>query len=180
LADDALRAARLEIERWRASGFRDFAGARFDFRVPLREPLLNAVLERYVLPRVPALRSITLRVGEQNRLDVTVETAKVRWLPPISIPFDIEPDLRLTPDVTSRLHIVGSGVVATLSPLLRFITLPPGVRLVDSVVEIDITRLLQPADAATLVAWLRNGRITTTGGTLWLDLRLALDDDTVS
>jgi hypothetical protein len=111
---------------------------------------------------------------------VTVETAKLRWLPPITIPLDIEPDLRLTSDVTARLHIVGSGVLATLSPLMRFIALPAGVRLVDSVVEIDITRLLQPADAAILVAWLRNGRITTTRGTLWLDVRLALDDDTVS
>jgi hypothetical protein len=177
VADEKSSPGTREIDRWRASQFRNFAGARLDIRVPLGEDLLNDFIERHLLPRVSSLRSVTLRLSDANRLAVRVESAKWPWLPPITIPLEIDPDLSAGPAPRARLHITGSGVAGTLAPLMRFVTLPAAVRVANRIVEIDINSFLSPADAATLTEWLRDARVTTTAGTLWLEVRLALEDD---
>ena len=169
-----------EFDHWRASQFRDFAGARLDFRVPCGEPLLNELIARYVLPRVPALRSVRLHVREANLLVVRVESATLSWLPALTIPLEIEPELCSASGATARLHIRGSGLAALLAPLTRYISLSPHVRVANKVVEIDIAGFLPAKDRPTLVAWLRNARVSTSGGALWLDVELALDGGPIS
>jgi hypothetical protein len=177
LTDEAARAIKREIDCWRARQFRDFAGATVDVRVPLSEQLLNDLVQQHVLPRVRALRSLALRLEDENRLTVRLESARLSWLPAVTVPLEVESDLRLASGAVARLHIRGSGIAASLAPLMRFITLPDGVRLVDNVIEIDITSLLPPIDRPTLLEWLRHAHITTTEGTLWVEVRLALETD---
>jgi len=56
------------------------------------------------------------------------------------------------------MHVRGSGLAALLTPLMRYISLPPPhARVANKVVEIDIAGFLPPKDRLTLLAWLRTG-----------------------
>jgi hypothetical protein len=172
VADQPSAAGTREIDRWRASQFRDFAGARLDFRLPLGDRLLNDLVAERLLPRIPAVHSAIVRIEPDNRATITVEFARP-WLPRLTVPLEIERNLLSSAEPVARLRISGSGVAGALAPLLRFVTLPNGVRVANRLIDIHISNFLSPADAATLSECLREARITTTEGTLWLDLRLA-------
>jgi hypothetical protein len=170
-----------EFDQWRASQFRDFAGARLDVRVPCGEPLLNNLIERYVLPRVPALRSVRLHIREANLLVVLVESATLSWLPALTIPLEIEPELCSASGATARLHVRGSGLAAFLAPLMRYISLPAHVRVANKVVEIDIAGFLPPkgqADASSHGCATHGSRRPVVG--CGSDVELALDGGPIS
>jgi hypothetical protein len=167
-----------QIEQWRTSHFSVFAGAKLDFRVPLTERLINDYVTASVLPRVPALRSMRIRIDGDNRLTITAASSRLSWLPQVSVPVTIESDVVLNPTPVLRLQIAGTGLAGILAPLTRFVKAwPQGVRVTDRLIELDFARFLPPLDAETLALWLRRARVTTTPGTLWIECLLSLPHD---
>lgn len=166
------------VTEWRARRFRDFTGAEVDGRVPFTEPVINELIDRVVLPRAPSLRRLRVTVRPENRLDVFVLTRRV-WLPGVTIPLEIEPDLVFTPDPTIRISIRRQGLVGEMAPLLGLVAerLPPGVRVQERLIDVNLAVLLPEGDPQLVLSWLKRARIETTTGTIWLEARLVVGDD---
>ena len=164
------------LELWRASTFRDFSGAQLELRVPLNEAVLNQLLEQLVLPRVSQLRGAAITVRAGNRIDVRVAASFARWLPPLTVPLDIHPDVIFAPGPIVRVDIRRGSLASEMSLLAGLFSsrLPRGVRLLDRRLEIHLAELAADGDARLVLGWLREGRISTHEGVLWLSLALSI------
>jgi hypothetical protein len=72
------------LARQPAAGWPDLAGGGGELRLPLRQPLVNAAIDALVLPRVPALRRLSLAFHPQQRVDVVAASSassRARSLP---------------------------------------------------------------------------------------------------
>lgn len=164
------------LDQWRETHFAAFAGATAEVRIPISQTLLDDVLAREVLPRVPALRRLDVRILADNRLEVSVASARFAWLPSMTIPLVVEPEIAPGPRV--RLQIVGGGIAAQVAPLAgrfgdgRF----KGLRIHERDIEVDLAEFLPPPDDRTVQRWFSGGTVGTERGVVWLSARLALAD----
>jgi hypothetical protein len=157
---------------WRASHFAEFAGAALDLRLPVSQSVFNGVLAREVLPRVPALRRLSVQILPGNRLEISAASAALAWLPALKAPVMLRPDIEPGPRV--RLEVHGGGIAALLTSLAGTIGgHPRGIIVRDRVVDIDVAEFLPPPDGETLRRWFAGGSITTEAGVLWLAVRLS-------
>jgi len=158
------------LERLRTGGFHDFAGGEAFAKLPLREGLVNALLETTVLPRVAALRALRIVFHDGNRLDLVL-TFSSRWLPAMTLPLDLDPHVTMDPSPKVSLHMRDSGLMGRLGPFAGALSdrLPPGVRLDKRLIEIDIATLVGPYDTMGLLRLLQQARLTTATGVLWVD-----------
>ena len=165
------------LDHWRATHFAAFAGAAVEVRVPISQTLLDDVLAREVLPRVPALRRLEVRILADNRLELSVASARFAWLPSMTIPLAVEPEIAPGPRV--RLQVVGGGIAAQVAPFAaRFGDgRLKGLRIHDRNIEVDLVEFLPPPDDRTVERWFDVGTVSTQRGVLWLSARLALTDD---
>jgi hypothetical protein len=156
--------------------FAAFAGATVEVRVPISQTLLDDVLAREVLPRVPALRRLEARILPDNRLELSVASARLAWLPTLTIPLALEPEIAPGPRV--RLQIVGGGIAAQVAPFAgRFGDgRVKGLRIHERNIEVDLGEFLRPPDDRTVERWFDGGSVSTQRGVMWLSARLALSD----
>lgn len=164
------------LDHWRATHFAAFGGATVDVRIPISQALLDDVLAREVLPRVPALRRLDVRILADNRLEVSVASSRFAWLPSMTIPLVIEPEIAPGPRV--RLQVAGGGIAAQMAPFAgRFGDgRLKGVRIHERNIEVDLVEFLRPPDARTVERWFDGGGVSTQRGVVWLSIRLALVD----
>ena len=164
------------LEHWRTTHFAGFAGTTVEVRVPISQTLLDDVLAREVLPRVPALRRLEARILADNRLELLVASAQIAWLPSLTIPLAIEPEMAPGPRV--RLQIVGGGIAAQLAPFAGRLGdgRVKGLRIHDRNIEVDLIEFLRPPDDRTVERWFEAGSISTERGVVWVTARLALSD----
>ena len=159
------------LERLRASGFRDLAGARVTASLPLSEPLLNAIVAA-VLPRGGAVRSVTVQPQDQNRVAVRVKLTKPDFLPPLSATLAIErqPVLPQAPQLVFR--VLGlPGLLRLAGPFLSVGTLlPPGIGLQGDLLIVDLAALLAQHGAGDLFGYVERVELRSEGGRLILDL----------
>lgn len=162
------------LEQWRETHFAAFGGATAEVRIPISQTLLDDVLAREVLPRVPALRRLEVRILAENRLEVSVASARFAWLPSMTIPLAVEPEIAPGPRV--RLQVVGGGIAAQMAPFAgRFGDgRLKGLRLQERNIEIDLVEFLPAPDDRTLERWFDGGSVSTQHGVVWLSARFAL------
>ena len=165
------------LAHWRMTHFAAFAGATVDVRVPISQTLLDDVLAREVLPRVPALRRLEARILADNRLELAVASARIAWLPSLTIPLAIEPEI--APGPRLRMQIVGGGIAAQVAPFAgRFGDgRVKGLRIHERDIEVDLAEFLRPPDSLTVERWFETGTVSTERGVLWLAVRLGLSDE---
>jgi hypothetical protein len=164
------------LDHWRATHFAAFGGATAEVRIPISQTLLDDVLAREVLPRVPALRRLEVRILADNRLEVSVASARFAWLPSMTIPLAVEPEIAPGPRV--RLQIVGGGIAAQVAPFAGRLGdgHVKGLRIHERNIEVDLVEFLRPPDDRTVERWFDGGSVATQRGVVWLSLRLALTD----
>jgi hypothetical protein len=164
------------LAQWRATHFAGFGGASLELRLPISQTLLDDVLAHEVLPRVPALRRLDVRILADNRLEVSVASARMSWLPALTVPLALEPDI--APGPRLRLQIVGGGIAAQVAPIAaRFGDgRLKGVRVHERIIEVDLAQLVPPPDDRTVERWFDTGTVATQRGVIWLTVRLALSD----
>lgn len=159
------------LERLRASGFRDLAGARITAGVPLSESLLNETIAA-LLPRGGAVRAATVHPQDQNRLTVRVKLARPEFLPPISVTLaiDRQPALPHTPELV--LRVLGlPGLLTLAGPFFSIGSmLPPGVRLEGDVLTVNLAALLAQHGADDLLALVERLQVRAEAGRLTIDL----------
>jgi hypothetical protein len=163
------------VERLRAERYQALAGTEAFVKLPLREALVNELLETAVLPALHRWRALRVAFYDDNLVDVVV-TPSSRWLPSMTIPFEIEPHIAMLPSPTVRLHLRNSGILGRLGSLASVFSdrLPPGARFEDRVLEIDLATLLADKDGWHVLDLVRHAHMTTTRSTLWIEAALGV------
>ena len=159
------------LERLRASGFRDLAGARLTATIPVSESLLNDIVHA-ALPRGGAVRAVTVQPQDQNRHAVRVKLSRPDFLPPLSATLAIErqPELPRAPQIVCR--VLGlPGLLTLAGPFLSIGTLlPPGVRLDGDLLTVDLAAMLAQQGAGDLLAHLERVQLRSDRGRLVLQV----------
>ena len=150
------------LQRLRASGFRDLAGARVTAAVPISEGLLNDVLAASLPPNAP-VRGVSIRPEAGNHFSVRI-VPKMALLPAISLRLTVErqPELPSSPVLVLRMVTLGGlfglagGAIAGL--------LPPGVTLQGERILVDLQTIAAQRGAAEAFAYLTALQIATEAG----------------
>jgi hypothetical protein len=163
------------LERLRASGFRDLAGARVTASLPVSEPLLNDIIAD-MLPRGGAVRSVRVEPQEQDRLALRVKLTKPDFLPPLSATLAIErqPVLPQAPQLVFR--VLGlPGLLRLAGSFLSVGTLlPPGVDLRGDLLVVDLAALLAQHGAGDLLGYVERVQLRSDRGRLILEVASAV------
>jgi hypothetical protein len=149
----------------RAAGFPDLAGARLSVALPVSDTLVSRVVARR-LPPSSKLRRLELKAEASNRIRVVVQLAKPSFLPPISIPLDIEQQPMLPTSPVLVLRVAAStAVLGFAGSALRFFdSLPPGVTLDGNRVAVDLRLLAGRYNASEIFDHLAGLTLTTEAG----------------
>lgn len=159
------------VERLRASGLRELAGARVTATIPIGDHLLNDVIAAS-LPASGAIREFTVHPQAENRLGVRVKLARPEFLPAITATLAIErqPELPDTPLLGFRVTGL-PGLLALAAPVLSLRTmLPPGVRLEGDRLTVDLASLLEQHGQRELLRHLERLRVTSEKGRLLIEV----------
>ena len=158
------------LEQLRDSRLAELAGARASATVPVSERLLNEIVSAALPPSAP-VRDVSVQVRAGNRLRVSGRLARAAFLPPISLTLEIERQAEL-PDGPLVLR-VGSlpGLVALAGAAFSMAALlPPGLRLEDQRLLVDVRALLERHGLGEALAYVQSVRITTEEGRVIVDL----------
>lgn len=166
---------RTRLDELRDTNWHDLLGARAELHVPIREGLLNDLIQQLVLPRVPALSRLSVAIGPDNRLDVTAKSSRFGFLPAMTIPLEIERNIGPGTDRVLRLHVRNDGAGALVGSLMSLWpgTLPPGVRLSPRLIEIDLAQAAAPHDDWRLLQMFQSAAIETAPRELRVTVTLA-------
>ena len=164
------------FDDWQAGGFQQFAGADVSFRVPFSEAVINSYIAADVLPRIARLRRLDVSVHADNRLTVVVALTQPRWLPNLTLPLFLEPDVGPASDPCIRLRITGTGMAGTLAPFLSIWKdrLPPGIEVDGRVVDIRLAQAIQDPTVRLWLSRVRELRFSSVDGMLWVAGRVVV------
>jgi hypothetical protein len=145
----------------------DLAGTRADVRLPLREPLVNEALEALVLPRVTALKRLSVAFLADQRVDVVAASRTFSILPALTMTLDLDPDVAIDPTPRIRMRLRKGGLGSMLGSLAAG-ALPPGVTMTEGLIAVDLATLIGDRDTLGLLPAIRSARLETAPGLLWL------------
>jgi hypothetical protein len=149
----------------RADGWRAVAGSRLQMLLPVRQPLLDHVLQSVTWPRAVQRAHVTLQDG--NRLSVRV-TASL-----FGFRREFELKLRLAPALDGRRVILfmenQALIAAALALVGSALTLPPGVAIEAARIVVDLEKLAASRHAGDVVAQLGTAAFEIRDGVLWVN-----------
>jgi hypothetical protein len=150
------------VREQRATGFADFAGARASATIPVSDRLATRLIAAS-LPDQSAVRDVEVRASAGNTITVSLRLARPAILPRLEIPLHIEQQPRLPDDPTFVFRVaLPRGVTAVAGPALRiFDFLPPGVRMRDDRLIVDLRTVLQRYEAADTLAYVDHLELAT-------------------
>ena len=158
------------LERLRSSRMADLAGARASATIPVPERVLNEIVAASLPPSAP-VQDVSVQVRAGNRLRVSARLTRAAFLPPISLTLEIERQPEL-PDGPLVLR-VGSmpGLVALAGAAFSVTSmLPPGLRLEDHRLFVDVRTVLERNGLGEALVYLERMAITTEEGRLIVDV----------
>lgn len=165
------RLARI-LQQLRDTRFAELRGARVSASIPVPERLLNELIAATIPPGA-VVSDVTVQPKAGNRLAVRAKLTRAEFLPPITLTIEIErqPELPDSPMVLRILSLPGLMSLAGAAVSLTS-ALPPGIRMEDQRVFVDLRVLLQRHGYDELVALIETVRITTEEGRLTADVTL--------
>ena len=156
------------LEQLRAARFAEIRGARLSVSIPIGERLLNELVTA-ALPASLPVRDLAVRPRASNTLQVRARVAKLDFLPPVTLTFDIDQQPRL-PDTPLGLRLrTFPGLTAIAGPLLSQKTLPPGIRLDGDRLFVDLGPLLERAGYGDVVPLIERLHLATEEGRLLVE-----------
>jgi hypothetical protein len=160
------------LEELRATRFADLQGARVSASIPISERLLNSLVAAS-LPPGAVVRDVTLHPKAGNRISVRARIARADFLPPLTVTAEIErqPELPDGPLVLRVLSLPGLMALAGAAVSLTA-ALPPGVRLDEGRLFVDVRILLQRHGLDEWLALMESLRVTAEEGRLIADVTL--------
>lgn len=162
------------LDHLRASRLADLKGSRVSVRLPISERLLNEVVAA-VIPATAPVRFVELHPAAGNRIAVRIKLTRPDFLPPITVTAEIaeQPAWPDGPLVLRMLSLPGliSMAGAALPVASR---LPPGVRLQDQRVLIDLPAIMEAQGLGEWVSFVESVTVQTEDGRLTLHLTLGV------
>jgi hypothetical protein len=159
------------LKRQVSSGFEDLRGAEAAVTLPVSDRLLNEIITE-ALPASGRLRDVEVRAQPGNRFTVRAKLGGASFLPPfnLAVAIDRQPELPASPFLVLRLEM--GGLLSLAGPALRFFdALPPGIRIENDRLHIDLARLLDERGLAGFLEHLDQLHVDTAEGTTILSLR---------
>jgi len=159
------------LKRQVESGFADLRGAEAAFTVPVSDRLLNEIITQ-ALPSSGRVRDVECRARAGNRFAVRAKIGGASFLPPINltVSIDRQPELPASPVLVLRLEM--GGLLSLAGPALRFFdALPPGIRIQDDRLYVDVAQLLEQRGLSGVLNHLEQLQINTAEGATILSLR---------
>jgi hypothetical protein len=160
--------------RQRGRGFADFRGAQADITLPVSDRLLNEIIAETLPPSAP-IRSLELTSRTGNRIGVRFKLGAAAFLPPISLTLAIErqPELPASPILVLKLQM--GGILSLAGSAMRFLeALPPGVRVENDRILLDLPTLLAERGLADLLQYAEQVHVTTIEGAVVVAVRAAV------
>jgi hypothetical protein len=160
-----------ELQRDR---FSELSGSRASIALRVSDRLVSREVARHVPPHVP-VRELDIVAQPDDIIAVRLRLTKPAFLPPLQIRLAIErqPELPSSPQLV--LALVSQGVAGFAAIALKFAdVLPPGVRFVDGRFVVDFATILAQYDAAELLTYLKQLRITTVEGRFVIQAEFAV------
>jgi len=159
------------FRRQAATGFEDLRGAETSVTLPVSDRLLNEIITE-ALPASAKVRDVEVRALAGNRFGVRAKIGAASFLPPVSltVAIDRQPELPGSPVLVLRLEL--GGLLAVAGAALRFFgALPPGIRIENDRVYVDLAQLLEKQGLSGLLEHLEQLHVDTTQGATILSLR---------
>jgi hypothetical protein len=170
------------LARQAATGYADLAGTDIRLRLPLREPVVNDFLARGIVASHPSIRYLAIAIGQDNRLDVRVESSAIPLSPRLTLEFIVDRLVSLRPSPTIRLTLQRQRVTRLLAIILPFVSnlLPPEVRWANGALCIDLGMLLQREGLAPLIPFIQSAELESEPGIMSVALHLAIGPESSS
>jgi hypothetical protein len=162
----------------RQSGFRDIAGSRLSITLPVSRALINRIVNHALARTTAPVSAIDIRPQDGDRFEAIVTlTSKVA--PPLPVRFNVDrqPQFPDSPALVLRWSFLGGfGAIAT-----RFVgglaRLPPGVRLEEDRLFVDVRTLLANQPAAEVLPFITRLELHTAADRATLDVDLQVPEN---
>ena len=151
------------------NNFSDLKGLRVDATIPVREELVNEMIEAS-LQGNRNLEYCTLSIGEQNRISVKLKTTLLPW--PLDLKLKLFREIDLTRSPRIRASLENNLLLGKLGSF--FNALPEGIKLYGNQVVIDLGSFLRPQERKYL-ALIKSAEVNTQVGQLILDVKVRVD-----
>jgi hypothetical protein len=164
------RLAALLKRQWE-TGLSDLRGAHADVTLPISDRLLNEAISE-ALPASAPVRDLQLASRPGNRIRLRFRVSAASFLPPLNLTVLIErqPELPASPILVLRLET--GGLLSFAGSALRFLeALPPGVRIEEDRIHVDLSTLLAERGLAGLLEFVEQVHVTTIEGALVVTIR---------
>ena len=151
------------LARQLAAGLPGLAGSAAHVTLRLSAQLLNEAIAA-ALPPDAAVRTVTAQPRPDNGFDVVVVLRKPAFLPPLHAHLMIERQPLLPADPVLVLRLAGGAgnLLKLAGPLLGgSLKLPPGVRLQNGLVSVDLRELLAERRQARLLDYVSELHLST-------------------
>lgn len=159
------------LRQQQAAGFQDVAGTEVAATIPIADRLLNEVVAAQLPPNAP-VSELRIEARAGNTFVVRARLARPAFLPPFTLTFGIARQPQLPHDPNLVLEPAASGLMSLAGPALRiFDVLPPGVRLVDKRIHVNIVTVLEHRGLADVIPFLQDVRVATEPNRLVLSVR---------
>lgn len=159
------------FERLQASGFEDLRGAEVSVALPVSDKLLNEVIAEW-LPPSGSVRELEVHPKADNRFAVRVRVRAASFLPPVNLTVVIDRQVELPASPVLVLRLEMGGLLSLAGPVLRFFdTLPPGFRIDNDRVYVDLAKLLEARGLLRVMEHLDQLHVNTADGKLILSVR---------
>jgi hypothetical protein len=157
--------------RQHAEGFPGFTGAHLAAFIPISASVLNELIARTLSSSAP-VSDLEIEPEAGNTIRVHLRIARAPLIPPITVTLLIErqPELPDSPLLVLRLASSGLTVLARAASHF-FDALPPGMRMENDLIVVDIAELLRQRGAGEWLHYLKALEITTAPGALLVSVR---------
>jgi hypothetical protein len=163
------------LERERAAGFPSLPGAAVRLRLPVRQALVDALLNARPRHEGDKVKSVRLLLAARDRIRHRADDGRIFLLPTEwRLDAGVTRYVAFDGDGRLRLTLLNGGLVRML---LNVAPLPDFLRVQGENAEIDLGLLLRRADLGWLIPLIVRCTFNVEPGVLWLDLDLRTPAD---
>jgi hypothetical protein len=157
-----------------AAGFPGLTGAHLAAFLPISAGLLDEFIAR-TLPESAPVTDVQIEPQAGNTIRVRLRIARAPVIPPLTVTLLIERQPQFPDSPILVLRLASSGLTVLARAANRFFeALPPGVRMENDLLLVDVAELLRQRGATDWLRYVQALEITTAPGALLVSVRASV------